>query len=627
VFRNASQWEHGLAYRLRRGVGGGLELFSRPSFSGSAVKDNAAFSLTSVAVDACGRMFWVHRHDGHLYSLDPANGLVEPVALLPCTRSKGANHFGRMVHGGGQLWILDRTEARLLVLDAATFQIINEVPLSAPIDIALGSGRVFTLDAGGIQTYDLNGNEVGSPRDAYLSGPAVMAADAQGRLYVVDSTVRTFLRFTGDATYPAEIGRFDDAVDGFIPNQIAIDSEGTLFVSDGSPVIHEFSSDGGYVGGTGDVGPFNAISALTFDPQDRLYAATPGGVARFERTAGLAGNTGVFYTRKLDVGGRDKQVWHRMDFAAELTSGGVINVNYASSDQPDFAQKVEDIFSSPAAPAEKVRSLEAIFDHQWKGPQTLHELPAAVSSQHSGLRQSRSHSLVFGADTKRYLWLKIELAGLTPRARAALREMRAYYPRLSYLRYLPAVYQQDPASREFLERFLALFETVLSGFETTIEKLDEVFDPMLAPREFLDWLAQWLDLGMEEEWPDTVKRAVLANAARLFRKKGTAAGLREFIRLVTGKTPVIQESFETENPFILHRNLCPRVSVPCSGCRGWEARNCVRRRELPSIPSTQRRSDTRCCWICRPTNIAGNSVLWPTSPVSIRLLMSSSTSV
>ena len=129
--------------------------------------------------------------------------------------------------------------------------------------------------------------------------------------------------------------------------------------------------------------------------------------------------------------------------------------------------------------------------------------------------------------------------------------MRVYYPRLSYLRYLPAVYQEDPVSREFLQRFLSIFETVFSGLEATIEKIPEVFDPAHTPKEFLDWLAQWLDLGIEEEWTPEVKSKLISKAASLYQKKGRPDGLIEFIEIVTEKRPLIHESFETQPPLIL----------------------------------------------------------------------------
>jgi len=78
-----------------------------------------------------------------------------------------------------------------------------------------------------------------------------------------------------------------------------------------------------------------------------------------------------------------------------------------------------------------------------------------------------------------------------------------------------------------------------------------VFDPDLTLDEFLDWLAQWLDLGTEEDWPADVKRRLIQNAARLYQQKGTPRGLAEFIEIVTGAPATIRESFETDRPFIL----------------------------------------------------------------------------
>jgi phage tail-like protein len=86
------------------------------------------------------------------------------------------------------------------------------------------------------------------------------------------------------------------------------------------------------------------------------------------------------------------------------------------------------------------------------------------------------------------------------------------------------VYQQDAISRDLLQRFLAMFETVLSGLEETIERIPEAFDPKLAPDEFLGWLAQWLDLGIEEDWPASVTRELIQKASELYQQKGTPQG-------------------------------------------------------------------------------------------------------
>jgi len=75
--------------------------------------------------------------------------------------------------------------------------------------------------------------------------------------------------------------------------------------------------------------------------------------------------------------------------------------------------------------------------------------------------------------------------------------------------------------------------------------------PKATPKEFLDWLGQWLDLGIEEDWKPEVKRKLIRKASSLYQKKGTPAALTQFIEIVTGRRPLIRESFQVERPFIL----------------------------------------------------------------------------
>jgi phage tail-like protein len=580
VFRNASQWEYGLSYGLRQLAGGGLALFSRPGFAGWESKDDSALGVASLAVDSCGRMLWVHRYNCHLYCFDPVSKLVEPVvALAQCDANHGCR-FGRMVSVAGRLWLLDRGAQRLIALRSDTFQIVVEIPLVGPIDIAYGGGRLYALDAQGIHSCDVDGSAIEHLRHKPLSRPVALGADPQSRfVYVVDECAPSFLRFEVDVTYPIEIGRFADAASSFKPRLLAVDPDGNLFASDGSSVIHEFSPDGGYIGSTGDPNLLSSISTLTSDPAGSLYVGTPAGIARFDRETGPAGNEGIFYSRTLDNGTTSDERWHRVDLAAEIESGAALDVWYASSDEKDkiLVSRVEEVFGRTVPAAEKARALEEVLGEEWREPpQNLRALNSAAAAEATPPGEPRSHSILFGTDTKRFLWLKIKLSGLTPLARAAVHEMRVYYPRLSYLRYLPAVYQQDPASRDFLERFLSIFETVFSGLDRKIDRLPEVFDAERTPREFLDWLAQWLDLGIEEDWSPAVKRALIQNAASLYRKKGTPGGLEEFLHLVTGKTAVIRESFESDRPFVLGDGAYLGVTTP------------IRRQPTEDLPQDQR---------------------------------------
>jgi phage tail-like protein len=142
----------------------------------------------------------------------------------------------------------------------------------------------------------------------------------------------------------------------------------------------------------------------------------------------------------------------------------------------------------------------------------------------------------------RYLQLRLELRG-NGRATPQLHALRVYYPRFSYPRnYLPAVYREDRASADFLERLLANPRGFLSDIEARITAVSLLFDPQGAPPEALDWLASWVGLTLDPLWselnrrrqptgngqdpPATDRRRLLIRFAnRLYGWRGTVNGL------------------------------------------------------------------------------------------------------
>lgn len=121
-----------------------------------------------------------------------------------------------------------------------------------------------------------------------------------------------------------------------------------------------------------------------------------------------------------------------------------------------------------------------------------------------------------------------------------------------YLGYLPAIFAEDPQ----LGRFLLAFEQVLSGLpgsegeprrglEEIIAAIPQLFDPLATPREFLDWLAGWVALGLRADWSDDQQRSFLANIVSLYRRRGTRQNLIELLRIYTGLDPDISEGENT----------------------------------------------------------------------------------
>ena len=103
---------------------------------------------------------------------------------------------------------------------------------------------------------------------------------------------------------------------------------------------------------------------------------------------------------------------------------------------------------------------------------------------------------------------------------------------------LPGLYLED----DLLQRFTSAFDEVLAPVFCTLDNLAACFDPRLAPADFVAWLAGWVGLALDEHWPLQRQRALVAEAAELYRWRGTAKGLSAHVALYTGSEPEIVDS-------------------------------------------------------------------------------------
>ncbi|SFY19512.1 phage tail protein I [Streptomyces atratus] len=92
---------------------------------------------------------------------------------------------------------------------------------------------------------------------------------------------------------------------------------------------------------------------------------------------------------------------------------------------------------------------------------------------------------------------------------------------------LPALYADD----DLAQRFTAGLDTVLAPVLSTLDNLPAYFDPSLAPADFLPWLSSWVAADIDPAWPEELRRAVVARAVELHRRRGTRRGLIEHLRL------------------------------------------------------------------------------------------------
>ncbi len=92
------------------------------------------------------------------------------------------------------------------------------------------------------------------------------------------------------------------------------------------------------------------------------------------------------------------------------------------------------------------------------------------------------------------------------------------------------------------QRLLSALDVVLSPVFCTLDNIESYFDPSLAPGDFVEWLSEWVGLSVDENWPLDRRRALVAEAARLYRWRGTARGLSAHVALYAGIEPEVEET-------------------------------------------------------------------------------------
>lgn len=101
---------------------------------------------------------------------------------------------------------------------------------------------------------------------------------------------------------------------------------------------------------------------------------------------------------------------------------------------------------------------------------------------------------------------------------------------------MPSVYQEDPA----MMQWTGGLDDVLAPVISTLDCIGAYVDPMLAPADFVLWLADWFGTALDENWPLRRQRAAVARSVALYRQSGTVAGLRSLLEVVTeGEVEVI----------------------------------------------------------------------------------------
>jgi phage tail-like protein len=138
--------------------------------------------------------------------------------------------------------------------------------------------------------------------------------------------------------------------------------------------------------------------------------------------------------------------------------------------------------------------------------------------------------------TGRYLLFKID-STTTGKQSPELYGMKIYFTPNMWVDELPEIYREN----KFLERYLAVFQTIYEELEEEIDGNLKNYSSDTASYDFLKWLCSWYCMTEVDLWTEEQLRYLLKNSYRIYQELGTRRVMEEICTLYLGETPEIIE--------------------------------------------------------------------------------------
>lgn len=232
---------------------------------------------------------------------------------------------------------------------------------------------------------------------------------------------------------------------------------------------------------------------------------------------------GVYYTRVFDS--REKQMqWHRLCMEIRNWKESFVRVTVYTSESP-LIESLRGYME-----LEKLIADDEISEEEKE----------LACRPYARLQASNPKDILLHTVQGRYLWMRFSLQASGKEA-AEVTGLQIFFPKSSWLGYLPELYSQDRESAAFLDSFLGIFQSFYEDMTDEIKRVPDKLCPARTDLEILKWLADWFAVDNRRFWNEAQLRYLIANAARLYRIRGTRSYLEEMVRLHTGRDAYIVE--------------------------------------------------------------------------------------
>jgi phage tail-like protein len=580
VIETDAQWKSGLWSSLDFNTDG-LSLFLTPVFESWVIPEKTGFCGGDIVVDECGQTYWTARENSdagseHAWKLFRYNPTTDQVELVLTFASCDEINPREIWLDQNYLWIFDRAtdeaqgkplpKGRMLALSRDNWQIVLEFVIDEVIDIDFQpDGHFYAITKENCRTQVRRYSTAIPPGKTKCftintsTDPVAVAVNKEGMVYLLDAVRGRFIRFEPETRKETVLCvPQENLLTGFEPTAMQIDERGVLFLASSNPAsLLMFDKDGSFLDKADLPSNITRIDGIGFDRNGGVLLATNFGLAKLLLTKNPVGHSGSFYSRTLD-NGQPQSFWHRIALRGRIPAKSSVEVYYFASDEPERKAAYDEAFNGTGSTEQRTSDIDRLMDSIWVGPEIFkgrEQLkPRNQKPGEAEMEILENPDLILNPNQGRYLWLKLKLTTFDQKSRPSIRSARIYYPRLSYLRYLPPAYREDPVSAAFLERFLSMFETIFGSLEQEIDQLFRYFDPRQTQKDFLPWLASWINLSLDDEVPEQRVRLLIRRAASLYSRKGTARALVEFLEIYTGKSVQLTEYLRGLRPMVVGEN-------------------------------------------------------------------------
>lgn len=581
LFERSAQWKAGV-YDMLLPDGDALRVPRR--IEAKAIDGNSKTEANSVlSVDPCSELYWLRSGDFELMRSRPQGavsmGKLHPGAgeadhsaidlvvgaehiwmLAARDDGDGPHRLYHFLHDGLQRLATPRIDMRPLAIAsdrddgiwvasggdpgrALRIDRNGKLQVAVTIDSPLNDAAIASSHDG-LQVYVLDASPVTGPCDAELAF----------RLWRIDLCKKPLAADLLVALPKKDCACYRDYPE-FTPDRLAAHENGELLLLDRQRAeLWRLSPFGELLGrhthilgiprqdpcetpsddsNCADPAVNNAVTDLAAGAS--IFVSHPGGIATLVQLATAdhlsIDGTPTYVTPVLHSPIGVHSGWLRADIDTVLDNKSAIEVSVAASSDPVTIEKIESLwrngdFSMPSQLLRITDELNNITDAE-----------SHVRVYRGSTADAQQQRLRVPLDdiNHTHLWLTVRIHTAEGSAAPDIRRLRVIYPNVSFMRYLPAVYRENPESKQTTQRMMAVFESVFGDVDVELDALPARLDPDSTPDDWIPFLLRWLGFPAPSELSTDRQRRLLQHAHEILTGRGTMAGLRRFLQLAVDR--------------------------------------------------------------------------------------------